>query len=112
MVIQLVTYFIAGIITLLRKFKSLNQQLFRTDNEILVILRNTTIHVLIIIAILIITKIYFGMRSDIGGYLVATYVSFMIYATSYQILNGSDFFDKPASFLSFPATEISEIVPV
>jgi len=42
------------------------------------------------------------MRSDIGGYLVATYVSFMIYAMSYQILNGSDFFDKPASFLSFP----------
>jgi AraC-like DNA-binding protein len=102
MVIQLVTYFIAGIITLLKKFKSLNQQLFRTDNEILAILRNTTIHVLVIIAILIITKIYFGMRSDIGGYLVATYVSFMIYAMSYQILNGSDFFDKPASFLSFP----------
>ncbi len=43
------------------------------------------------------------MRSDIGGYLVASYVSFMIYATSYQILNRSDFFDKPGSFFSFPS---------
>jgi len=43
------------------------------------------------------------MRSDIGGYLVATYVSFMIYATSYQILNRSDFFDKPGSFFTFPS---------
>jgi len=102
MMIQLVTYFIAAIITLLRKFKSLNQPLFKTDNELLAILRNTTIHFLMIIAFLIITKLYFGMRSDIGGYLVASYVSFMIYATSYQILNRSEFFDKPMSFFSFP----------
>ena len=43
------------------------------------------------------------MRSDIGGYLVASYVSFMIYSTSYQILNRSDFFDNPGSFLTFPS---------
>jgi AraC-like DNA-binding protein len=103
MLIQLVSYFIAAIVTLLRKFRSLNQQLFKTDNELLAILRNTTIHFLIIIAILIVTKIYFGMRSDIGSYLVASYVSFMIYATSYQILNRSDFFDKPGSFFTFPS---------
>lgn len=103
MLIQLVSYFIAGIVTLLRKFRSLNQHLFKTDNELLAILRNTTIHFLIIIAILIVTKIYFGMRSDIGSYLVASYISFMIYATSYQILNRSDFFDKPGSFFTFPS---------
>ena len=102
MLIQLVSYFIAGIVTLLRKFRSLNQPLFKTDNELLAILRNTTIHFLIIIAILIVTKIYFGMRSDIGSYLVASYISFMIFATSYQILNRSDFFDKPGSFFTFP----------
>jgi len=103
MLIQLISYFIAGIVTLLRKFRSLNQPLFKTENELLAILRNTTIHILAIIAILAFTKIYFGMRSDIGGYLVATYVSFMIYATSYQILNRSDFFDKPGSFFTFPS---------
>lgn len=102
-VIQLVIYFNAGIITLLKKFKSLNQSLSKTDNELLIILRNTTIHFLVIIVILIATKIYFGMRSDIGGYLVASYISFMIYATSYQILNRSDFFDKTTSFFSFPS---------
>jgi AraC-like DNA-binding protein len=57
------------------------------------------------VAMLIITKLYFGMRSDLGGYLVASYVSFMIYTTSYQILNRSDFFDKPGSFLSFPSSK-------
>lgn len=102
MVIQLVAYFIAAILILLKKFRSLNQSLFSTDNELLRILRNTMIHILIIIVILLATKLYFGMRSDIGTYLVASYVSFMIYSTSYQILNRSDFFDKPGSFFSFP----------
>lgn len=102
-VVQLVTYFTGSIIILLKKFKSLNQSLFKTDSELLVILRNTTLHFLIIIALFLGTKLYFGMKSDIGGYLIATYVSFMIYATSYQVLNRSDFFDKPGSFFSFPA---------
>ena len=32
------------------------------------------------------------MDSDIGDYLIATYVSFMIYSTSYQVLNRSELF--------------------
>jgi AraC-like DNA-binding protein len=101
-VIQLVVYMGAAIILLLKKFRSLNQPPFKTDNELLIILRNITIHLFIIITLLLATKLYFGMRSDLGGYLVATYVSFMIYSTSYQVLNRSDFFNKPGSFLSFP----------
>jgi AraC-like DNA-binding protein len=104
-IIQLVSYFSAAILILLNKFRSLNQSLFKTDNEVLIILRNTTVHFVIMVAMLIITKLYFGMRSDLGGYLVASYVSFMIYTTSYQILNRSDFFDKPGSFLSFPSSK-------
>ena len=61
-----------------------------------------TIHFLLIIIIFLATKLYFGMRSDIGGYIVASYVSFMIYATSYQVMNRSDFFNYPGSFFSFP----------
>jgi AraC-like DNA-binding protein len=101
MLIQMGTYLVAAIVTLLMKFKSWNQSLFKTDNELLIIPRNFLIQFLIIVTILAATKFYFGMRSDIGGYLVASYVSFMIFATSYQILNRSDFFDKPGSFLSF-----------
>jgi AraC-like DNA-binding protein len=42
------------------------------------------------------------MQSDVGGYLIASYISFMIYSTSYQVLNRSDFFNQPGSFLTFP----------
>lgn len=102
MLIQLVTYILLAIITLLRKFREAKQPLFRTGNLQLRVLRNSAIHILILLTIMVITKVYFGMRSDVGGYLVASYVSFMIYSTSYQILNRSDFFDRPGSFLSFP----------
>ena len=102
MLIQLVTYISLAIITLLRKFREAKQPLFRTGNLQLRVLRNSAIHILVLLTIMVITKLYFGMRSDVGGYLVASYVSFMIYSTSYQILNRSDFFDRPGSFLSFP----------
>jgi len=100
--IQLIIYITAIIIILIRKFRSAGQSLFGTDNELLIILRNTLIHFLLIIVIFLATKFYFGMHSDIGDYLIATYISFMIYATSYQVLNRSEFFDKPGSFFAFP----------
>ena len=100
--IQFIIYMSASIIILLRKFRALDQSLFKTNNELLIILRNITIHFLIIIAVFFATKLYYGMSSDIGGYWIATYVSFMIYATSYQILNKSDFFNQPNSFLDIP----------
>jgi AraC-like DNA-binding protein len=100
--IQLIIYISAIIIILIKKFRSVGQSWFGTDKELLIILRNTLIHFLLIIAIFLATKIYFGMHSDIGDYLIATYISFMIYATSYQVLNKSEFFDKPGSFFAFP----------
>jgi AraC-like DNA-binding protein len=100
--IQFTAYIIAVVVLLWRKSRSLNQRLLKTDHELLIILRNTTVHFIIIIAVFFATKLYFGMRSDIGGYWIASYISFMIYATSYQVLNGSDFFDQPGSFLAFP----------
>nr|NQU90973.1 AraC family transcriptional regulator [Bacteroidota bacterium] len=100
--VQFTIYMIAGIILLLKKFKSLNQKIFTTKNELLVVIRNTVFHFLMIIVIFMATKLYYGMHSDIGGYLIAAYISFMIFATSYQILNRSTFFDHPQSFLNFP----------
>ncbi len=88
-----------------RKFKSAGQSIIQTSNELLIIMRNTVIHFIIIISIFLVTKLYFGMRSDIGGYFIATYVSFMIYTTSYQVLNRSDFFNQPGSFFSFPVVK-------
>ncbi len=102
MILQLFIYISASVFILLKKFRSLNQHIFRTDNELLQILRNTTLHFIILIVLVVIMKIIFGMRSDIGGYIVASYVSFVIYTTTWQIMNRSDFFNNPGSFFSFP----------
>jgi AraC-like DNA-binding protein len=103
--LQFIAYAGASIILLVKKFRSLNQSLFKTDNELLIILRNIIIHFILIIILFLATKLYFGMRSDVGTYLIASYISFMIYATSYQVLNRSDFFDYPGSFFSFPMSK-------
>jgi AraC-like DNA-binding protein len=100
--IQLIIYLSAVIVIMRKKLRSLGHTLFNTNNELLIILRNFLIHFLLIFIIYISTKIYFGMQSDIGGYLIASYISFMIYSTSYQVLNRSEFFNQPGSFLTFP----------
>ncbi len=99
---QFIMYMIASVTAIAGKFRSLDQSLFRTENEMLITIRNTTIHFLVIIAVFVATKFIYGIRSDIGGYWIASYISFMIYATSYNVLNRSDFFNRPASFLTFP----------
>jgi len=101
-ILQFAVYITAAVILLRKKLRSLGQSMFNTDNEMIIIVRNTTIHFLMILVIFLGTKLYFGMRSDVGGYLIASYISFMIYWTSYQILDRSDFFNRPRSFLPFP----------
>jgi AraC-like DNA-binding protein len=101
-VVQLAIYISTAVVIMIKKFRSVGHSLFGTDNESLIILRNTFIHFMLIIAIFLATKLYFGMRSDVGGYMIAAYISFMIYSTSYQVLNRSDFFNHPGSFFSFP----------
>jgi len=103
--VHFVTYLTASIIFLLNKFKSMNQSVFRTDIELLITLRNTTFHFLLIVVLYLATKLYFGIRTDIGGYIVVSYVAFMIYSTSYRVMNRSDFFVSQSSFFSFPISK-------
>ncbi len=105
MLLQFAVYIFMSVATLMMKFRSTGESFFHTENILLKVLRNSVIHILVLITIMVITKIYFGMRSDIGGYFVASYVSFMIYATTWQILNRSDYFDSPSSFFSFPSVK-------
>ncbi|MRR20232.1 AraC family transcriptional regulator [bacterium] len=105
MLLQLALYFSLAVVTVVKKFIAEKQSFFATENTVLRVLRNSAIHILILIAIMVLTKAYFGMRSDVGGYFIASYVSFMIYSTSWQILNRSDYFDSPGSFLSFPGVK-------
>jgi AraC-like DNA-binding protein len=102
MLIQFVIYIGMAVILLYKKFRALGQSFLKTDNALLKSLRNTTFHFLMLILIMVVTKLYFGMRSDIGTYLIATYVSFMIYTNTWQIMNRSDYFEGVGSFLSFP----------
>ena len=103
MLLQLAVDFFMAIRVVVMKFRSTGESFFNTEITLLRVLRNTVIHLLILIMLIAITKIIFGMRSDVGGYIVASYVSFMIYATTWQILNRSDYFDSPGSFLFFPS---------
>jgi AraC-like DNA-binding protein len=100
--ISFLAYIVAGITFLMRKSRAVGQSLFRTDNQLLIISRNILIHFLFITVIFLATKIIYGIDSDVGNYLVTSYISFMIFATSYQVLNRSDFFDQPGTFLAFP----------
>lgn len=103
MLFQLVIYILASSYALLKKFRELSQPLFKTDNTLLKTLRNTIIQFLILILLITATKLYFGMRSDIGGNIVGAYVSLLIYITTWRIMKSSDYFESPGSFLSFPA---------
>ena len=101
--IQLIIYVSASLVMFFRKLKAAGQSLFATENGHLVAIRNTIIHFVVLLILFLVTKVYFGMRSDVGGYIVAAYVSFMIFSTSFTILNRSDFFESPGSFFTFPS---------
>lgn len=66
-------------------------------------LRQSSIHFLIIIALFVFTKIYFGR--DLGDYFIATYISVMFYTTLFQVMWRSDYFESPHSFLEVPANK-------
>lgn len=102
MAVSFLVYISASIVYLVKKSKEAGQSLFRTDNRLLVILRNTLIHFIVVIFLFVVTKMYYGIKSDVGGYFIASYLSLIIYITSYQVLNSSSFFSQPGSFLSFP----------
>ena len=102
MLLQLAVYFFMAIKAVLMKFRSSGKSFFTTEITLLRVLRNTVIHLLILIMLIVITKIIFGMRSDIGGYIVASYVSFMIYATTWQVSTGQTISTPPAPSSSSP----------
>lgn len=103
--IHMILYLMLAVRLVLIRAKELNQTLFKTDNERLITLRSFLTHFLIVMVVFYSTKLYFGMDSDIGGYFLASYISFMIFATSYSVLNRSEFFKQNQSFLSFPVVK-------
>ncbi len=66
-------------------------------------LRQSSIHFLIIIALFVFTKIYFGR--DLGDYFIATYITVMFYTTLFQVMWRSHYFESPHPFLEVPANK-------
>jgi len=88
-----VLYMFLGGKLLFREAARLKESLWRPTNATLKQLRNSTIHVNVIVFIFVFVKVYYGR--DLGDYFISAYVSFLIFITSYQIIRVSSFFEQP-----------------
>ncbi len=86
---------------LISKARSLAQTLWNTTNKTLIALRNAQYHFLIVIAIFIAVKLFFG-NSDVGDYFIYLYITFMLFMTTVQIVNNSSYFNEVSTFLEGP----------
>lgn len=93
-------YVIAMFYLVTKRMRDLNERMFRLKDRKLKLARNVGIHFIIIIMIFAFAKLYFGR--DIGDYLISTYLSFMIFSTSWMVVKNSSFFGQPQFFLQFP----------
>lgn len=85
---------------LLAEAKKEKTSIFKTNNKALISIRNSFYHFLVITIILIFVKSNF--ESDVGDHLIFLYVSYMMFLTSYQIMNASSYFQTTSSFLEGP----------
>jgi AraC-like DNA-binding protein len=96
-------YIIAMLCLSVKRIKELNERLFSLRDPKLKLARSVGIHFLIIALIFIFVKLYFG--ADIGDYLISSYLSFMIFSTSWMVVKNSSFFGQPQFFLQFPGVK-------
>lgn len=83
------------------KAGSLGESILKTSNKTLRSLRNSCYHFLVLFLLLVVIKIYF--QDDVGDYIMYLYLTFLLVATSYQVVNSSSYFEKPSNFLEFPS---------
>ncbi|WP_161991927.1 helix-turn-helix domain-containing protein [Flagellimonas algicola] len=76
------------------------ETIFNTQDKNLRSIRNSFNHFLIITIILVFVKANY--ESDVGDYLIFLYMCFMIFLTSYQIMNSSSYYLQTSSFLEGP----------
>ena len=98
--IYFIIYIILGTRKLWLKAKSFGEGLFNTTNKTLKSIRNTIIHVILVIVIFIFVKLVF--KNDVGDHFIYLYLSFMIFMTAVQIMNRSNYYDEVSTFLEVP----------
>jgi AraC-like DNA-binding protein len=96
-------YVFAMFFLVVRRVKELNAHFFRFRDQKLKLARNVGIHFLIIILIFGFVKVSF--IGDVGDCLISTYLSFMIFSTSWMVVKNSTFFGQPRFFLQFPVVK-------
>lgn len=97
---HIVIYIVIVTRRLILAAKKQGETILNTSSKTLSALRNSFYHFLIITIILILVKLNF--ESDVGDYLVFLYISFMIFLSSYQIMNTSTYFSEVSNFLEGP----------
>lgn len=101
--VHFTAYVIAMFFLMTKKMKELKEGLLHVKDQKLKLARNVSIHFLIIILIFGFVKLSF--KADVGDYLISTYLSFMIFTTSWVVVKNSTFFGQPQFFLQFPGAK-------
>lgn len=99
--LSFVIYNVLTLKILFEKSRSIGQKLWNTTNKTLIAIRNAQYHFLIMIAIFVAVKLFFG-NSDAGDYFLYLYLSFMLLMTLIQIMNNSSYFNEVSNFLEAP----------
>ncbi len=96
-------YIIAMYLLLHKRMRELNERLLKLRDTKLRLARNVILHFMIIMGVFGFVKLSF--RGDIGDYFISTYLSFMIFSTSWMVVKNSAFFGQPQFFLQFPGVK-------
>jgi AraC-like DNA-binding protein len=103
-IVSLLTYYIASLVVIISKLKSISQSFFNVKNLQVALVRNSFAHSFITVLAYIILKIIFGMKSDVGM-VVVTYYCIYVFIISFRITNSSTYFSQPFSILDFPTAK-------
>jgi AraC-like DNA-binding protein len=95
--IQLVIYAYFSIRLLVIKGRQAGESILRTNDELLRSLRNMVLHITIVILIFIIVKLCF--KGDLGDHYIGTYISIIIFFTTFRVMNDSAYFDRSTTFM-------------
>lgn len=90
--VQFTTYLVVSIIFIRNTFKKLELSFFARRKKPISWLRNFVFLMFTILVCLVAVKSLF--QADIGDYLIASLIALVIYATSFNVIKASDFFQE------------------
>jgi len=104
--IHITAYIIFSFRLLTLKCRQSGETLLKTKDEIIRSLRDSVLHITIVVLIFIIVKLCF--KADLGDYYIGTYVSVFILITTFRIMNDSVYFDRSRSFMDISIGKYSK----